>query len=278
MNRAVERIAPTPVERPWGGDGVPPLGLKAPAGQTVGEWWIPTRRFPVLVKIIDARENLSVQLHPDDEIARELNYPSGKTEAWHVLAAEPGASILIGLVPGTDPVAFFDAAERGEDVSSSLRRIPAVAGQTVFVPPGTIHAIGAGVTLLEAQQDADVTLRVFDWNRKPPRPLHIDQARRAYRDDPRAGVVEPQNGELPEERLLIDCDHFRMSEFRVRGSLRTGPRPGPQLWFCREGDARLRAQGSVEDLAPGAFALVDPEVPVEVEAAGEEARLLRVEP
>lgn len=268
-----------PVERPWGGDGVAALGLEAPEGKKIGEWWLPTDDFPLLVKIIDARENLSVQLHPDDETARAMGYPNGKTEAWYVLRRAPEGRLLLGLKPGVDPQAFLDRAERGEDVSDALEEIRPREGDVVFVPAGTVHAIGAGLVLLEVQQISDVTLRVFDWNRKPPRPLHIPEARRAIKARTPAGVVPPG----PAERLggivrtpRLSCDEFRIEDLWAEAADSFPVSDEPELWFLREGAAIVRSAGREVRAKVGDFVYLPAgSGDVTIEPVGGPARFVR---
>lgn len=135
--------------------------------------------FPLLVKLLDAQDKLSVQVHPDDDyaMAHEGN-ELGKTEMWVILHAEPGAEIILGLRHGTTPVAFHQAIKSGT-LEQYLHRMPVSAGDFVCVPSGTIHAILNGIMIAEIQQNSNTTYRVFDWNRKEngvSRPLHIDKA------------------------------------------------------------------------------------------------------
>lgn len=257
MSGAPELLEPRAVERPWGGYGLPEFGLAAPPGCRIGEWWVPSAGLPLLVKVIDARENLSVQLHPSDAAARELGLPSGKTEAWHVLAAEPGAHFFLGLAPGVEPLEFLAAAERGEDVSTHLRRLPARPGQTVFVPPGTVHAIGAGIVLVEAQQPADVTFRIYDWGRLPQRELHLREARVALAADPRAGEppgADPRAFGAAKERVLVDCAYFRMSRLECAGSCEVDlQQPGGELWFSAGGRASVATAAGRAEVRRGSF-------------------------
>lgn len=136
-------------------------------------------KFPLLVKLLDAQEKLSVQVHPDDDYAaaHEGN-ELGKTEMWVILHAEPGAEIIMGLRQGTTPEAFHQAIIDGT-LEKYLHRIPVSAGDFVCVPSGTIHAILNGIVIAEIQQNSNTTYRVFDWNRVENgtgRPLHIDKA------------------------------------------------------------------------------------------------------
>ncbi|MHC5019979.1 MAG: type I phosphomannose isomerase catalytic subunit, partial [Planctomycetota bacterium] len=121
-------------------------------------------RFPLLVKFLDAVLPLSIQVHPDDGTALQLGAPSGKTEAWVVLDAEPDAQLYRGLKPEITRDALAALVAEGR-VADALHAIPAAPGDAVFVPPGTVHAIGGGIVLYEIQQAADVTYRLDDWGR-----------------------------------------------------------------------------------------------------------------
>ncbi len=252
-------LVPEPVARPWGGVGLPALGLERGPHERVGEWWLPTDAFPLLVKVIDARENLSIQLHPDDERARAAGLPNGKTEAWYVLDAEPDARLLVGLADGVGTSEFLDRAEAGEDVSPLLRSIRPRPGDVVFVPPGTVHAILAGVVVLEAQQVSDTTYRVFDWNRRPARELHLADARLAVRDDPDAGVV-PASPETADGGLRhvvrLECPKFALADLIATGPGRVPLGPKAEMWTARTGTARVVWPGGEATLAPGRFLLL----------------------
>ena len=136
--------------------------------------------FPMLIKLIDSRQDLSVQVHPNDEFALANEGQNGKTEMWHILSAEADAKIYLGLKQTLTP-RQFDERIANNTVLDCLNNVPVKAGQTYFIPSGTIHAIGAGVTLLEIQQNSSVTYRVYDYNRRDAqgnaRPLHIDKAK-----------------------------------------------------------------------------------------------------
>ncbi len=260
LGPAPRLLAARPVERPWGGHGLPEFSLAAPAGTTVGEWWLPTDDFPLLVKVIDARENLSIQLHPDDELARAQGLPCGKTEAWLVLAADPGARIFLGLRPGATPDEFFAAAVAGADVSPFLAAYAPRPGDVYFVPPGTVHAIGAGVVLLEVQQVSDTTYRVFDWNRQPRRTLHLPEARLALRLDARAGLVPPaalRHDAGPRQQSSLACEHFRLEVLQVATPAAIQPDArSAEVWFCWQGAAAVRLPAGEVRLAPGRFCLM----------------------
>jgi mannose-6-phosphate isomerase len=138
------------------------------------------RIFPLLTKFIDARRSLSVQVHPDDAYARRVEHATfGKNECWHVLHAEPGAELVLGWTRDTSRGEFLERVAEG-NLTDLLRRVAVKAGENFYLPAGTLHAIGHGIVLYETQQAADLTYRVFDYNRLgadgKPRPLHVDKA------------------------------------------------------------------------------------------------------
>lgn len=268
----IRPLAARPVERPWGGGGVPSLGLAAIDGKPTGEYWLPTADFPLLVKIIDAREPLSIQLHPDDRVARELGLERGKSECWYVLAAAPSARIWLGLRAGVAAADFLDRAERGEDVSPLLDEVQVAAGQMYFVPPGTVHAIGAGCVLLEVQQDADVTFRVFDWNRKPARTLHLAQARRAIGSDGRAGLQAPRPlpfavGAGREE--LVAAEHFAVERIAGSGPGELPSADSAEVFFVERGEGSMVARNVVLECSAGSFVLRPKGAPLRLAPRGD---------
>jgi mannose-6-phosphate isomerase len=162
-------------------------------------------RFPLLVKYIDASQVLSIQVHPDAEVAADLR-GRPKSEAWYILDAEPGAVIYLGLKPGSTAEQFRAAIEQGT-VEDLVVACPVQPGQLFPVPPGTVHAIGAGILLAEVQQPSDTTYRVYDWGRVGldgnPRQLHVDQAMQSihFGQDP----IEPETGDG-----LVDMKLFQI--------------------------------------------------------------------
>jgi mannose-6-phosphate isomerase len=156
--------------------------LLAEHGQAlVGPGNDPAAGWPLLAKILDAREWLSVQLHPNDEQARALEgEPRGKTEAWYVIAAEPGAQLVIGVQPGTTPDEMAQAIQ-ANTLEDRLVYADVTAGDVLFVRAGNIHALGPGLLIYEIQQSSDTTYRLYDWGRVgldgQPRELHIDKGK-----------------------------------------------------------------------------------------------------
>jgi len=137
------------------------------------------QRFPLLVKILDCAQWLSLQVHPNDEQAVALEGPGfyGKTEAWHVLEAEPGSVLIAGMKPDISPAALAESIRAGS-ILETVQKIEVRAGETIFMSPGTIHALGPGLLIYEIQQTSDLTYRVYDWGRPQTeaRKLHIEKA------------------------------------------------------------------------------------------------------
>ncbi|MEI7845977.1 MAG: type I phosphomannose isomerase catalytic subunit [Chloroflexota bacterium] len=170
-------------------------------------------RFPLLVKLLDCVQWLSIQVHPNDEQAQRLEGPGffGKTEAWHVLEASPDATLIAGSKPGVSPERLMDAIRNGTIVEQ-LQVSPVSQGDTIFIRPGTIHALGPGLLIYEIQQTSDLTYRVFDWNRplSAGRTLHIDKSLDV--SDPLASAAPIPLPDLAhtQQVLLTQCSYFQL--------------------------------------------------------------------
>jgi mannose-6-phosphate isomerase len=180
----------------------------------------PQPRFPLLLKFLDARLKLSVQVHPDDALAAQLTPPDlGKTEAWVVLDAEPGSLIYAGLKRGFDRAALAREISRGT-CDLCLHSYAPQPGDCIFLPAGVVHAIGAGLLVAEIQQSSDTTWRLFDWNRLGPdgrpRDLHIAEALDAidYAAGP-VSPVQPAATDNSQRERLIACDKFMLDRWRL---------------------------------------------------------------
>ena len=187
-------------------------------------------RFPLLFKFLDANRVLSVQVHPNDEYGHGMSTPDlGKTEAWFVLHAEPDSKIYAGLNPDVDRDQLAAAIENGE-TESCLHVICPQRGDCIFIPAGTVHAIGAGLVIGEIQQSSDTTFRLFDWNRVDKngaaRPLHIEQALEVIDFD--RGPVSPQKpqcvSKMPgvECEQLVACDKFVLNRWKFDEPVKIG--------------------------------------------------------
>lgn len=207
------------------------------------------KSLPLLLKYLDCQRVLSVQVHPDDEYARQMSPPDlGKTEAWYIVSAEPDAVLYAGLQDGVDQQTLRAALEAGT-VESCLHSIRPKAGDCVFIPAGTTHALGAGLLVAEIQQASNTTFRLFDWNRLDaqgkPRALHVEQALEVidFSGGPRP-VQIPQTTSQAGRQRMVECDKFvldRLSQVDtadVAGDknfhLLTAPRGGVTLRWSGE--------------------------------------------
>ena len=178
------------------------------------------KTFPLLLKLIDAREALSVQVHPDDAYAgAHEGGKLGKTEAWLILDAPEDAELVYGIEPGTDLATLAVACEAGSAVAPLLRRVRVKAGDVCYIPAGCVHAIGAGITLYEIQQSSDITYRFYDWDRTDAqgrkRELHLAKAL-----DVTDLELEPQPVHAPETEgihRVLDKMYFTLDVVRVKG-------------------------------------------------------------
>ena len=244
-------FTPLYMERVWGGRTLESkLGRKLPKGKVIGESWEivdrpneqsvvadgplagqtirellenhgteimgpnsdPKKPFPILVKWLDCRERLSLQVHPPAEIAGKLN-GEPKTENWYIADADESASIIAGLRPGVTREEFERALAEGQ-VEDYVQFLPTASGDSIFVESGRIHAISSGNLILEIQQNSDTTYRVFDWNRMgldgTPRKLHINESLQSIKFDMPAAELIKANAA---EQTLADCNEFRIRKF-----------------------------------------------------------------
>jgi mannose-6-phosphate isomerase len=237
-----------------------PLG-----GRTLAQLWAdtpqalfgahrpPPDRFPLLVKFLDCQQQLSVQVHPGDDLAQVLGADeAGKTEAWVVLTAEPSARIYAGLLPGVTRADLERHLAAGT-VDQCLHAFVPRPGDCLYLPAGTVHAVGGGVLMAEVQQSSDATFRLFDWNRPGsdgrPRKLHIDEALAAIDWD--AGPITPVAPEpldaLPrdvEGEELVRCPHFALARFRPAGTFHQPYAGQLSIWMVLDGAAHLTSEAT----------------------------------
>jgi mannose-6-phosphate isomerase len=216
-------------------------------------------RLPLLLKILNVGQWLSVQVHPGDEDARRLEgEPWGKSEAWSVLAAQPGAEMILGLAPGTDREGLAQAMDQGR-LDQALNRLSVKAGDTFLIQAGTVHSPGPGLTLFEVQQSSDVTYRLYDWDRPGldglPRPLHQEKALQVLDPEASRRPVTPRREKFGS--LYIDIlaanEYFSLRRVRVTDAYRPdGEAPQPRLWLVLSGSGRLgHAQGGEQVISGG---------------------------
>jgi mannose-6-phosphate isomerase len=206
---------------------------------------VPSDASPLLIKVLFAKQKLSVQVHPDDKMAQKYGDPRGKTECWYALAAEPGAEVALGLKPGTTREQV-EAEIHSGTLESSLNLLPVDRGDLIFVDAGTVHAIFPGSVLLETQQNCDLTYRMYDYGRG--RELHIEKSLEATKLVTRAGKMQPKV--FADRTVLIDADYFRVERIPVAGgrsseSLRGQDEAAPRLayLFAAAGAGRIAGPG-----------------------------------
>jgi mannose-6-phosphate isomerase len=235
------RLTPRFVPKVWGSTHLEPW--YPDSAEKIGEVWFESvPPPPLLIKFLFTTEPLSVQVHPE-----------GKTEMWHILAAQPGAKIAAGFREPVTEARLRESALSGE-IEQLLEWFEARPGDTFFIPAGTVHAIGAGLTLCEIQQHSDITYRLFDYGR--PRELHLDEGVRVSRLGPHAARQSAREG------VLVSCPFFTTEKIRLDGRTAVGAgrmvvvlggdvtiggqktRAG-QAWRTDDGSAELEGQGTV---------------------------------
>ncbi len=275
------------MERIWGGRKLAELfGKKLPANKRIGESWeivdrpeaqsvvargplkgktlhelwkegrllifgeVPNApRFPLLIKLLDAHEKLSLQVHPPEQVARKLG-GEPKTEFWYVAAADPGAELLLGFCKPSTRVQFENALREGT-AADYVHKIRVKPGDAAFLPAGRLHAVSAGNLLIEVQQNSDTTYRVFDWNRRDdsgqPRQLHVKQAIASIDfKDVTPKLVRPKG------ETLVRHELFEVQKWNLDSPREATPRGQFAVVCCVTGKLRC----ADVDLAPGEFFLV----------------------
>lgn len=197
--------------------------------------------FPLLFKLIDANENLSIQVHPGDEVAAERHNSYGKTEMWYVVDAEQGAELIIGFKNDCNRDEYLDALEAGE-VEKLLQQVPVQKGDVLFIPAGLVHAIGKGVVVAEIQQSSDITYRIYDYKRTDDqgneRELHTEQALDVINFVASKNPKTDYKPLLNEITPLVECEYFatNMIRFDVPVTRNYGTIDSFVAYMCLEGD------------------------------------------
>jgi len=255
---------------PWAGRTLREV-ITTQAASIMGPLWPKDRPFPILVKWLDCRERLSLQVHPPASIAARLG-GEPKTENWYIARAQPGAAVLAGLKPGVD-AARFRTALKDNSAESLVHRLPTMAGDSLLIHSGVMHAIDGGNLILEIQQNSDTTYRVYDWGRVgldgKPRAMHVEQSMASLE----ANTAATPHLVRTTEKLtvLAECREFRITRHRLSRDERLAFTAGEQARILSvvEGtltadDTTLRAGDNLLLPFAGAFAF----------SAGEEAVVL----
>lgn len=259
----------------------------------------PSNAFPLLIKIIDARQRLSLQVHPNNENAADAG-GEPKTEMWYILDTEPGACLYAALKDNIDRSKFIDALDNNT-LESCLHRLPASPGEALFVRGGRVHAIGEGCLLLEVQQNSNTTYRVYDWGRTDdngtPRELHIDKALMVIDwNDHSAGMSRPQNIPTDDERYIslfgengnlspeatmatiVSCEFFCVERLIIKHKWRQRRDTDKlEIWFVQDGPISVKTSGC-ELVIPAGRTFLMPASITDVEwyAPQETAKLIRI--
>ena len=225
----LRRLTPRFLEKVWGSTHLEPWFRDRT--EKIGEVWFEGDTEPsLLIKFLFTSEKLSVQVHPNDEYARQHHRSLGKTEMWHILAAGPGAKIAAGFREKISEERLRESALSGE-IEDLLEWHTARPGDTFFIPAGTVHAIGGGLVLCEIQQHSDITYRLFDYGR--PRELHLEEGVRASHLGSHAARQSAREG------VLVSCPYFTTERLRIEGSRRCEAVKGGQTIIVLEGQAQV---------------------------------------
>jgi mannose-6-phosphate isomerase len=258
---AIERARVRAVQKPWGAVDLRPWSDISRDGASVGELWYERRgksapNSSLLLKLLVTTQPLSIQVHPDDACARTMGLPRGKTEAWYILSAAPGARVAVGLKERIRSRQLREAIDDGS-IASLVQWRRVVKDDVVFVPAGTIHSIGAGLVIAEIQQHSDTTFRMFDFGRQ--RELDVDSA--AAVADAGPAQCQPAPSRLTDARSLLVVDpHFVLERINLS--------PGSVWTFCAERETWLFMVSGTARVGP-----LDTSVADVVFAEGERVRI-----
>lgn len=266
LTRPIE-LLPLFRARVWGRDTLDPYFSMPPGGERIGEVWFTYEEnqtalgqslgslilkrpeilgnaqdpkhpgiCPLLVKLLLTTERLSVQVHPGDEYAQKHHASLGKTEAWYVVDAQPPGEVAIGFDEVLTPEKFESAIASGE-IEQLLNWKKVQPGEVVFVPAGTVHAVGAGLTICEIQENSDITYRLYDYGR--PRELHLEHGIKVSELGPHTAEID--TAEIAEGRdELVACNYFRIERLRPETTLRVpGGLPYYSLLICVKGSGTI---------------------------------------
>lgn len=216
-------------------------------------------QFPLLFKFLDAREDLSIQVHPNDELAKKRHNSFGKTEMWYVMQADAGARIIVGFKHKSSPQEYVEHLEN-KNLIEILNEVEVKKGDVFFLETGTIHAIGAGIVIAEIQQTSDITYRIYDWDRVDAqgksRELHIEQALDAMNyntTDTQKQYTQEEN----KSNTVVDCPYFTTNYLPLNG-VANMVRDGSSftVYICTEGEFDFEAEGQAYSFKMGDTILV----------------------
>ena len=217
--------------------------------------------FPILIKFIDAKQDLSIQLHPNDDLAKERHDSFGKTEMWYVMNADENANLIVGFNKDVDKEEYTKSIEN-DTLLDLLNYEKVTEGDTFFINTGKIHAIGAGVLLAEIQQTSDVTYRVFDFNRKDKngslRELHTEMALDAIDYTKKDDFKVAYNQEANKANIMVDCPYFSTSFIHLTADLKqdVSQRDSFTIYMCVQGNVTVENEFGSARIQKGETVLV----------------------
>ena len=236
--------------------------------------------FPLLFKFIDANDDLSIQLHPNDAIASKRHNSFGKTEMWYVVDADKGAKLYVGFDKEYSKEEYLEKFNNGE-ILEMVNEIEVEKGDVFFIETGTVHAIGKGVLVAEIQQTSDITYRIFDWNRTDnegnSRELHTEQALDAFDFSKTKLEKIKYENTLNQTETLVECEYFKTNKLTVKGELKKDISSLKSfiVYMCVEGEGIISVNGQKEIITKGETILI-PAVVEEIEFEGSKLELLEV--
>ena len=212
----IEQARTRALAKPWGVSDLRPWNYESHNGNTIGEIWYERANTSVLdssllLKLIFTSQPLSIQVHPDDEFAHSIGLPRGKSEVWYVISAGPDAKVALGLKKTITQQQLSSALEDGS-IAELVEWRNVSSNDIIYVPAGTIHAIGAGLVIAELQQRSDATFRLFDYARN--RELHFDNAKAVAKPGPALFQIQPKQI-CTERTLLVSCPHFTFERIKL---------------------------------------------------------------
>lgn len=238
------------------------------------------KEFPILIKFIDAKQDLSVQLHPNDKLARERHDSSGKTEMWYVMDADDNANLIVGFKGDVTKEAYVESL-KNDTLLDLLNYEKVSRGDTFFINTGKVHAIGAGVLLAEIQQTSDITYRIFDFNRKDKngnlRELHTDQALDAIDYKRKNDFKVDYGSDANTVNSMVDCPYFKTDYLHLTENWHqdVSERDSFTILMCVSGSARISNENGTAEIKKGETVLV-PAVSKKLSVETDNAELLAV--
>jgi mannose-6-phosphate isomerase len=237
--------------------------------------------MPLLFKFIDAKDDLSVQVHPNDALAKARHNSFGKTEMWYILSAGKDAKLYSGFKKSVTKAEYPELVKTGA-ITDVLASCKVKEGDVFFIPAGRVHAIGAGIVLAEVQQTSDVTYRIFDYNRKGPdgkeRQLHTEEALDAIDFNVEKNYKTEYAPRVNEAVNIAECDFFTVNLLELAGSVRRNLKRHDSfaVYMCARGEAALRCAGTETKLKQGDTVLVPASITQDIFLSSKNAKLLEV--